>query len=205
MLKIEHFALTIGQQRLMVIEELMIANGKKVLIYGENEAGKTLFLKAIHGEHNKFAGSIQIQEKPVSHFRKRKNTILLENQMHLLPKETLWKNITLPFDKLSKQQKIRIFEMLKLVELNPRIGSKVQNLSFSACKFIELIRAVVQQPYLILMDDLDNFFDEKKYVKAMEICQFALSSGTSIVATSRARLDVFDDYYLVSDRKVIKT
>lgn len=204
MLKIEHFALTVGQMRLMVIEELLVANGKKVLIFGENEAGKTLFLKAIHSEHSKFAGTIHIQEKPVSYFKKRKNTILLGNEMHLLPNDTLWNNIILPFEKISKQQKIRIFEMLKAVELSPRIGTKVKNLSHSACKFIELIRAVVQQPYLILLDDFDHFFDAKKYLKAMNICQFAVSSGTSIIATAKNRLEHFDDYYLVHERKVVK-
>jgi ABC-type ATPase involved in cell division len=204
MLKIEHFALTIGQERLMVIDELLIANGKKVLISGENETGKTQFLKAIHSDHNKFAGNIHIYEKPVSFYKKRKNTILLENQMHLLPNDTLWNNITLPFERLSKQQKIRIFEMLKVVELSPRIGAKVKNLSFSACKFIELIRAVVQRPYLILIDDLDNFFDENRFQKAIELCHFAISSGTSIIATSRSKLDNFDDYFVVNERKLVK-
>jgi len=204
MLKMEHFALTPGQMRLMVIDELSVANGKKVLIYGDNEVGKTLFLKAIHSDYTKFAGSIQIKEKPVSFFKKRKKTVLLGNEIHLLPNESLWKNITLPFEKISKQQKIRIFEMLKTMELNPRIGIKVKNLSSSACKSIELIRAVAQQPYLILLDDFDHYFDKRKYLNAMDICQFAISSGTSIIATAKSRLDHFDDYYQVHDRKVVK-
>ena len=204
MLKIEHFALTPGQTRLMVIEELLVANGKKVLIFGNNEVGKTLFLKAIHSDHSKFAGTIQIKEKPVSFFKKRKNTVLLGNEMHLLPNETLWKNIILPFEKISKKQKIRIFEMLKTVELSPRIGTKVKNLSFSACRCIELIRAVAQKPYLILLDDFDTFFDEKRYLKAMDICQLAVSNGTSIIATAKNRIEHFDDYYHVYERKLVR-
>ena len=204
MLKIEHFALTPGQMRLMAIDELSVANGKKVLIYGGNEAGKTLFLKTIHGDNTKFAGTIHIQEKPVSYFRKRKNTVLLGNEMHLLPGETLWKNITLPFDKLSKQEKIKIFEMLKMVELSPKIGTKVKDLSFSACKFIELIRAVAQQPQLILLDDFDNFFDDKKYLKAMDLCQYAVSGGASVIATAKNKIGYFDDYYLIHERKLVQ-
>jgi ABC-type transport system involved in cytochrome c biogenesis ATPase subunit len=204
MLKIEHFALTPGQMRLMVIDELIVANGKKVLIFGDNEAGKTLFLRAIHSDFSKFAGTIHLKEKPISFYKKRKSTIFLGNKMHLLPNDTLWNNLVLPFEKLTKQQKIRIFEMLKAVELSPKIGLKVKNLSSSACKFIELIRAVVQQPQLILLDDFDHFFDEKKYLKALDICQFAISNGTSIIATAKNRLDHFDTYYRAHDRKLIK-
>jgi len=143
-------------------------------------------------------------EKPVSFFKKRKKTILLGNEMHLLPNETLWNNIILPFEKISKQQKIRIFEMLKTVELSPKIGIKVKHLSSSACKFIELIRAVVQKPYLILLDDMDHFFDSQNFLKALDLCQFAISGGTSIIATSKYRLENFDDYYQANDRKLVK-
>ncbi len=41
-------------------------------------------------------------------------------------------------------------------------------------------------------------------ITALEICNFAMNSGTSVIATSKRKLDNFDINYRIQDNKVVK-
>ena len=128
----------------------------------------------------------------------------MDNTSHLLLNESVWKNIIIPLPKVTARQKQKIMELCIISQLGDKIGSKVKALSFSSKKFIELIRAVIQLPQIILIDDLENYFDDKNLIKALEICNFALNSGTSLIATSKRKLDNFDTHYRIQNNKVVK-
>lgn len=203
MLNIEHFALTLGKSRAMVIDRIQIANGQKVLFWGNNNIGKSLFLRSIHGLNSNYAGTIQFRELS-SNFKKKENSLLLEITPHVIPEATLWQNIKIPFGKISKEMKIRIYDFLKSVNLHHKIGIKQEQLSFSETKLLEFIRAVVQLPHLLLIDDLDVYFDDKVLIKIMDIMQYAIGNGTTLIATAKRKLEYFDEYYREQDRKIVK-
>ncbi|OPX29735.1 MAG: hypothetical protein B1H06_00985 [Candidatus Cloacimonas sp. 4484_143] len=204
MLKIENFAVTLQERRFMIIDKMQVENGKKVLIFGDNEAGRTLLMKSIQGNFKHHTGTIHIKEKPLSYFKKRMSSILIENMPHLLPAESVWKNITLPLEKVTSRHKSRLLELLNMAGLQEFSNTKVSKLSFSNHKIIELIRASIQLPHLILIDDIDNFFDEKRLIQALQICDYATNTGTSLLATSKRKLDHFDQYYRIQDKKMVK-
>lgn len=203
MLKIENFALCFKNERFMLIDEVLFASGKKINLFADNSSGKTLLLKSIHGDFTKFEGSILIKEKPPLFYKKRKKTILVENHTHLLMNESVWKNIVLPLENISSRQKQKITDLCTIVGLSEKIGTKVNKLPFSSQKFVELIRAVIQLPYLILIDDMDNFFDGKNLLKALDICEYALNSGSSLLATSKNKMEHFDITCRVQDKRVV--
>ena len=203
MLKIENFTLSFENERFMLIDDILFAGGKKINLFADNSSGKTLLLKSIHGDFTKFEGSILIKEKPPLFYKKRKKTILVENQVHLLMNESVWKNITLPLENISSRQKQKITDLCAITGLSEKIGTKVNKLSFSSQKFVELIRAVIQLPYLILIDDMDNFFDGKNLLKALDVCEYALNSGSSLLATSKNKMEHFDITCRVQDKRVV--
>lgn len=204
MLKIEGFSLSRENKKFMLINELLIGSGMRVNIFGNNDTGKSLFLRSLHGDYHDFGGQILIKDKPLLFYKKKKRTILLDNTSHLLINESVWKNIIIPLPKVTARQKQKILELCTISQLADKIGSKVKTLSFSSKKFIELIRAVIQLPQIILIDDLENYFDDKNMIKALEICTFALNSGTSLIATSKRKLDNFDIHYRIQNNKVVK-
>jgi len=204
MLKIEGFSLSRENKKFMLINELLIGSGMRVNIFGNNDTGKSLFLRSLHGDYHDFGGQILIKDKPLLFYKKKKRTILLDNTSHLLINESVWKNIIIPLPKVTARQKQKILELCTISQLGDKIGSKVKTLSFSSKKFIELIRAVIQLPQIILIDDLENYFDDKNMIKALEICTFALNSGTSLIATSKRKLDNFDIHYRIQNNKVVK-
>jgi len=204
MLKIEGFSLSRENEKFMLINELLIGSGMKVNIFGNNDTGKSLFLRSLHGDYHDFGGQILIKDKPLLFYKKKKKTILLDNTSHLLMNESVWKNIIIPLPKVTARQKQKILELCTISRLGDKIGSKVKTLSFSSKKFIELIRAVIQLPQIILIDDLENYFDDKNMIKALEIFNFALNSGTSLLVTSKRKLDNFDIHYRIQNNKVVK-
>ncbi|MDP8268849.1 MAG: ATP-binding cassette domain-containing protein [Candidatus Tenebribacter davisii] len=204
MLNIKGFSLSRENEKFMLINDMFIRSGMKVNIFGNNDTGRSLLLRSIHGDFYGFGGKIEIKDKPILFYKKKKKTILLENTSHLLINESVWKNIIIPLPKVTARQKQNIMELCMISKLSDKIGKKINTLSSSSKKFIELIRAVIQLPQIILIDDLENYFDDKNIVTALEICNFALNSGASVITTSKRKLENFDVYYRIQDSKVVK-
>ncbi len=204
MLNINNYSLICNKKVFISIEQLQIVGGSKVNIFANNDAGKSLFLRSIHGDYHKYKGEIKIKEKSAKFYLKRKKTILLESLPHILPQETVWKNIVLPLPNISLRQKQKITDLCNIAGLTDKIAVKTRNVSYSALKFIELIRAVVQLPYLILLDDFDTFFDRGNYLKALNIFDYVLDNGAIVLATSREKLNSFDEFYSIRSNKMEK-
>lgn len=204
MLKISELVLNVKKENLLSIGELTIGSGELVNLIGPNQSGKSLLFKAIHGEYFSFSGEINIKEKPAIFYKKRKQTVLVENQSHLLYDETVWNNIILPFTKLNSHMKMKISELCIIAEIDEKLKMKVRTLSFSEQKFVEIIRAVAQLPYIVLIDDIDNFFDEINFAKALEIINFAIISGSSVFISSKKRLLGVDNIRKIQDCNVVK-
>jgi len=204
MLKIEGFSLSRENEKFMLINEMLIGSGMRVNIFGNNDTGRSLLLRSIHGDYYNFGGQILIKDKPLLFYKKKKKTILIDNTSHLLMNESVWKNIVIPLPKVTARQKQKILELCMTSQLGDKIGNKVKTLSSSSKKFIELIRAVIQLPQIILVDDFENYFDDKNMITALEICNFAINSGASLIATSKRKLDNFDTHYRIQDNKVVK-
>ena len=204
MLNINNYSLICNKKVFISIEQLQIVGGSKVNIFANNDTGKSLFLRSVHGDYRKYKGEIKIKEKSAKFYLKRKKTILLESLPHILPQETVWKNIVLPLPTVSLRQKQKITDLCNIAGLTDKITFKGRNVSYSALKFIELIRAVVQLPYLILLDDFDTFFDRGNYLKALKIFDYVLDNGAIVLATSREKLNSFDEFYSIRSNEMEK-
>ncbi len=204
MLEIKYFGIVLENKKLLITNKIEIGNGRLMLLFGNNECGKSLFLRSIHGDFTNYEGEILIKEKTPLFYKKRKRTLLIENESQVLPSETVWKNIILPLPKITKRTKQKVLDLFKVVELENIRDRKVKNISYSQKKFLEIIRAVIQLPYLILIDDIDNYFDSKNMIKALKILEYAINNGSTVIATSKNRIKNFDDYFRVQKNKVLK-
>ena len=69
---------------------------------------------------------------------------------------------------------------------------------------MELIRAVIQLPYIILIDDVDNFFDDVNMIQMHRICDYALQNGSTIIVSSKQRLENFHIAYRIQNKEIVK-
>jgi ABC-type molybdenum transport system ATPase subunit/photorepair protein PhrA len=76
-------------------------------------------------------------------------------------------------------------------------------LSYSEQKFVELVRAAVQIPNIILLDDMDAYFDEVNYNKALQILQNCLDNNSIIIATSRTLLENFNHTMRLQNKELM--
>lgn len=129
---------------------------------------------------------------------------MLEITPHILHTESVWKNLVLPLTKITPRIRQKLTELGEIANLNDKISRKSETLSYSEQKYLELIRAVIQLPKLILIDDLDNFFDELHQNKAMEILEYAKNSGTCVIVTSKKKMEGFDENYRLYGMKMVK-
>lgn len=205
MIEFENFRLIADKEPLLNLSNARLDTGKKILVLGNNETGKTLFLKALHGEYSQYEGDIHYTT-PSSILKPKKKTqrqsIYIELTPSLLENESVWKNLTLPFPKLTPYQKHKLQEMCQNVGIHDKISQKIFKLSFSAQKMVELIRTTVQVPQIICIDDIDCYFDEVHYMQSLEILRFATNSGSIVFATSKSKLNGFDEVYRIHNKKM---
>jgi hypothetical protein len=77
-------------------------------------------------------------------------------------------------------------------------------MSSSTLKMVELIRAAIQLPYIILIDDLDMYFDDIKLNQMMGIFEYATNNGSCILATTKQRLDNFELNFRIQKGILVK-
>ena len=204
MLKIEELIITKENKTFIHIEKLEVNAGEKALIIGSNNSGKTYLMNSIHGVNKKYTGNIMVKGKKIVLYKRKKKTLLIKNIPTYLPEDTLWKNMTLPLPSLTTRQKQRIYDFSELFNMKSMLKQPANLLSHSQIKALEMIRGVIQLPYLLILEDYDTYFDDANRSKALNLLDFAMSNGTAILATSKNSLDEFKEIYRLSSNSLVK-
>ena len=129
---------------------------------------------------------------------------MIDNTNRILENETIWKNLILPFPQMSARTRQKIGQFCDRTGLNELLTTKADRNSSSTLKLVEIIRAVIQLPYIILIDDFDLYFDEHKRKQVCEILDHAASNGTCIIVTSKQKLTDFELNFHIHDNKLVK-
>jgi ABC-type transport system involved in cytochrome c biogenesis ATPase subunit len=206
MLAAEQIQIHARGELVLEVKEIRIESGSAALLIGDNNSGKSLLLQAINKGYP-FEGMVDIHTStPLLDklYRKRPEVILLHHTSHVMELDTIWKNLTLPLEKITNKQQTKLEELCALAQLPAPRSTRANTLSLSQLKMVELIRAVIQLPTLLLIDDVDTFFDEKQALVFHQIIDFSLRSGGSILATAKQRIDGFWRYYRIQNHQVVQ-
>lgn len=204
MLKIQLFNLKVHSSLFCTIDELQIHESECAFIIGPNRSGKSLLLQSIFGSFKDYQGSIFLKDTLLQPHKQNQHILLIQNQNDFLWNNTIWENLVLPFPKISPRQKTKIQEYATLCGLKDIETKPVSELSYSDLKFIELIRTVIQLPYLILIDDMDMYWDQNQLTTAWLLIEFALKGGTAILATGKSRINGNCTFYEIQNNLLEK-
>jgi len=189
MLKIEKFRLFANQQQLLDIPNLSVETGQFVSIQGANSTGKTLFLSTLNGEYTDYLGDISLKKQPISHHLKQNSIILIDNRLPVIESISFLDNIQIPFGVLTSAQKARLLEMVNILNCIDQLNVKMIHSSKAERVTMYLLRAAMISPSLLMIDDLDSFFDNDTLIKVHQFILYCIKSGMIIMATSKdARL-----------------
>ena len=140
-----------------------INSNEKVCIMGATGSGKSTLLRLMSGAYNNFHGNIFINGIQLSNYRLdslRMQTGILLSQQDIF-QGTLLENITMGNNNISPQHVIRLAEKVGLkvffAELNDGLNTNIdpagKRLSRNIVQKILLLRALVNHPRLILLEE----------------------------------------------------
>jgi ABC-type lipoprotein export system ATPase subunit len=152
--------------------------GESIAIIGPSGSGKTTLLNVIGTLDHPDSGSVYFRDREITAFsvreteRFRNKDVGFIFQMHfLLPQCTLFENVLLPAlpDKNNRNARERAEKLIKRVGLWEHKDKKPQLLSGGECQRTAVVRALINNPGLILADEPTGALDHENAVKLTEL------------------------------------
>lgn len=154
--------------------DLTVKRGELMAIIGNSGSGKSTFLNMIGGLDRPSAGKLYVdgknlfkmgEEELVQYKRSTVGFVWQNNARNLLPYLTAWENVMTPMLFIGggreEEKKQRALELLSLVGLEHRAGSKLNQLSGGEQQRVAIAIALANDPKLLLADEPTGAVDRK--------------------------------------------
>jgi lipopolysaccharide export system ATP-binding protein len=213
LLKVEGLCKTYRGRRVVDGVRLQVGRGEIVGLLGPNGAGKTTTFYMVVGLIPPEAGRIEFDHREITHLpmhlRARLGIGYLAQESSVFRRLTVRENIlaileTMP---LTRRERLRrTEELLNELGLNALADSTADMLSGGERRRLEITRALVIQPTLLLLDEPFSGIDPIAVAECQEILRNLKRRGLGILLTDhnvRETLAVTDRSYLMADGQVL--
>ena len=178
--------------------DISIAKGQIHALLGENGAGKSTLVKIFYGVLQPDGGSIEINNQKVSitsPYIARKNGIgMVFQHFSLFPALTVAENILIALDNKIKFNEVvdKISNLSKEWELFVDPLKLVSELSVGEKQRVEIIRCLMQNPNLLIMDEPTSVLTPQEIENLFKILKKLASSGCSILYISHKLEEIIE-------------
>ena len=170
-----------------------LGSGKIILLKGKNGSGKTTLLKAIINIIEPTSGSIFWKGKPLKKnlYDYYNNITYIADKVSSLSNLTVQENINI-WTKifLSKINKSQIENILKTLKLDIYLNHKVSSLSFGETKKLELLRLIIEDRQIWILDEPLSSLDEETIDIIGQTFQDHRTKDGSIIFSSHQNSDI---------------
>lgn len=216
MIRTENLTKRYGTLEVLKGIDLEIRKGEIVCIAGASGAGKTTLLQIIGTLTGKNGGKVFIEgvdvdkmkEKQLSRFRNRNIGFVFQFH-HLLPEFTAMENVCLPAfiaGTPREEAEARAREILRFLQLGPRLGHKPAELSGGEQQRVAVARALINDPAVILADEPSGNLDSQNKQELHKLF-FSLRDRyeqTIVIATHDKELASLSDRILtIKDGRIL--
>jgi len=200
--------ISFGYKTALVLKNISfkVNKGNHFSIIGESGSGKSTLLKLLYGTYDLNKGDIFWNDTKI--LGPKFNLIIgpsfmkyVAQEFDLMPFKTVAENVGEFLSNFyPEEKKVRIAELLKVVELETYSNIKVKELSGGQKQRVALARAIAKEPEVLLLDEpfshIDNF--KKQSLRRSFFKHLKDKNITTIVAT-HDKQDVlgFSDHMLV--------
>jgi lipoprotein-releasing system ATP-binding protein len=176
---------------------LDVKKGETVAIVGPSGSGKTTLLNIIGTLDKADTGEAFFEETDLMkmnsqefpEFRNRKIGMVFQLH-HLLPQCTLWENVlipTLPLKSTDGIAELRAETLLKRTGIWEQRFQKPFELSGGECQRAAVVRALINQPSLILADEPTGALDHENAQKLTELLlELNKEQGTALIVVTHS-------------------
>jgi len=185
MLQIDNLKIYTNQKQVLFIPMLYVDTGCFIAIQGANSTGKTLLLKTLCDQYKQYSGFLNLKRQPLPHHHNTNSIILIDNHLPVIEHLSFLENIQLPFEKLTTTQKNRLLEMVNILGCIDLLNIKMIDTSRSQKVFMYLLRSALISPSLLLIDDIDTFFDKETLANVQKFITYCTKSGIIVIVTTK--------------------
>jgi lipopolysaccharide export system ATP-binding protein len=187
--------------------------GEIVGLLGPNGAGKTTTFNMVVGVIRPEAGQVLFQNRPITHLpmhnRARLGIGYLTQEPSVFRKLTVEQNLLAILETCrldAAERRIRLKYLLEELDLAPRAKSKAYTLSGGEKRRLEITRALVTSPKLLLLDEPFSGIDPIAVYEVQKILRRLKERGLGILITDhnvRETLKLVDRAYLIHHGQVL--
>jgi rhamnose transport system ATP-binding protein len=197
---------------------LDVAAGEIHALVGENGAGKSTLGKIIAGAVAPDAGEILVDGEPVS-YRSPRDAIrygigMIEQEFALTPDLSVLDNVFLGVELGARglvdrgQQRERFAELAERIGFRPRPSATVRTLRTADQQKVEILRQLVRDTRLIVMDEPTAALTRDEADRLLEITRELRDDGVTVIYVSHILGDVLelcDTITVLKDGRHVKT
>lgn len=157
---------------------------------GPNGAGKTTTVRMIHCVSPKTSGMLEVlgQEAGIEKREIKRIIGVVPQEINLDKDLTVFENLDLFagfFDIPKKEARKRINELLEFVELKAKAGNKIDELSSGMRRRLQIARALINQPKIIIADEPTVGLDPQARHLIWQRLRDLKRRGTTLVLTTQ--------------------
>jgi len=187
-------------------------------LVGENGAGKSTLVKILAGVHKPDSGSIEISGRPCA-FDKPEQALtagvsMIYQELDLAEHLTVAENVflgneptgLLPFTVDYKAMVSKTAELAKRLNFEIDPTAAVENLSTGDCQIVEVLKALMRNASIIVMDEPTSSLSESGTERLFEVVRELREQGISIIYISHRLEEIIglaDDVTVLRDGMVV--
>ena len=202
-----------AQRRVVDGVSIHVNPGEIVGLLGPNGAGKTTIFNIVVGIVRHDSGEVLFEQEEISglpmHERARAGIGYLTQEPSVFRKLTVRENILAILetcDISSKERMVRLGSLLDELDLSGLVDSKAYQLSGGEKRRLEITRALVTNPRLLLLDEPFAGIDPIAVYEVQKIVRRLKERGLGILITDhnvRETLKMVDRAYLIHQGRVL--
>lgn len=211
-LEVNHVDFSYGKKRVLNNISFSIKEGTFSVLLGLNGAGKSTIFSLITRLQNLVVGEISINNFPIKDYSNALKDIGIVFQEPTLDLDLTVKQNLYYYGSLKgldfKQTLFSIEDEIKKLELENHLDTQVRNLNGGHRRRVEILRALINKPKLLLLDeptvglDLKSRFDILEYVR-----QLVLTKNISVLWITHLfdEIEEDDNVTLIKTGKIIES